>query len=125
MLVGPAAGGLIQLLAGMWEMWKNNTFAATAFSSYGEALQYTAPSHQQYQLDMANRQRIMVHLCAILPIRLAEEERILFLNHGVLLAGGFWMGWGLYNILTSVSELRLYIFFVLSVVQSLHMKYSQ
>ncbi|CAL8467440.1 g6978 [Coccomyxa elongata] len=28
-------GGLIQLLAGMWEMWKNNTFAATAFSSYG------------------------------------------------------------------------------------------
>jgi succinate-acetate transporter protein len=30
------AGGLIQLLAGMWEMWKNNTFAATAFSSYGE-----------------------------------------------------------------------------------------
>ena len=29
-------GGLIQLLAGMWEMWKNNTFAATAFSSYGE-----------------------------------------------------------------------------------------
>ena len=30
-----AAGGLIQLLAGMWEMWKANTFAATAFSSYG------------------------------------------------------------------------------------------
>ena len=29
------AGGLIQLLAGMWEMWKANTFAATAFSSYG------------------------------------------------------------------------------------------
>lgn len=28
-------GGLIQLLAGMWEMWKANTFAATAFSSYG------------------------------------------------------------------------------------------
>ncbi|EIE24448.1 hypothetical protein COCSUDRAFT_65361 [Coccomyxa subellipsoidea C-169] len=28
-------GGTIQLLAGMWEMWKNNTFAATAFSSYG------------------------------------------------------------------------------------------
>lgn len=28
-------GGMIQLLAGMWEMWKANTFAATAFSSYG------------------------------------------------------------------------------------------
>jgi len=33
--VHSAAGGLIQLLAGMWEMWKANTFAATAFSSYG------------------------------------------------------------------------------------------
>ncbi|KAK9835027.1 hypothetical protein WJX81_005124 [Elliptochloris bilobata] len=28
-------GGFVQLLAGMWEMYKNNTFAATAFSSYG------------------------------------------------------------------------------------------
>ena len=28
-------GGLAQLLAGMWEMRRNNTFAATAFSSYG------------------------------------------------------------------------------------------
>ena len=35
MHVHGAAGGLIQLLAGMWEMWKANTFAATAFSSYG------------------------------------------------------------------------------------------
>ncbi|CAG8760038.1 7446_t:CDS:2, partial [Acaulospora morrowiae] len=28
-------GGLIQLLAGMWEFRANNMFAATAFSSYG------------------------------------------------------------------------------------------
>lgn len=28
-------GGLVQLLAGMWEFRRNNTFAATAFSSYG------------------------------------------------------------------------------------------
>lgn len=28
-------GGLAQLLAGMWEFRKNNTFGATAFSSYG------------------------------------------------------------------------------------------
>ena len=28
-------GGLIQLLAGMWEFSRNNVFAATAFSTYG------------------------------------------------------------------------------------------
>lgn len=28
-------GGLVQLLAGMWEFLKNNTFGALAFSSYG------------------------------------------------------------------------------------------
>ncbi|NWJ98125.1 MAG: acetate uptake transporter [Chloroflexi bacterium] len=28
-------GGLVQLLAGMWEFKKNNTFGALAFSSYG------------------------------------------------------------------------------------------
>ncbi len=28
-------GGLAQLLAGMWEFKNRNTFAATAFSSYG------------------------------------------------------------------------------------------
>ncbi|SDB96803.1 hypothetical protein SAMN05216410_1186 [Sanguibacter gelidistatuariae] len=28
-------GGLVQLLAGMWEFTKNNTFGALAFSSYG------------------------------------------------------------------------------------------
>jgi hypothetical protein len=28
-------GGLVQLLAGMWEFRRNNMFAATAFSSYG------------------------------------------------------------------------------------------
>jgi succinate-acetate transporter protein len=30
-----AYGGLTQLLAGMWEFKRNNTFGATAFSSYG------------------------------------------------------------------------------------------
>ncbi|KAJ9098785.1 hypothetical protein QFC19_006262 [Naganishia cerealis] len=30
-----AYGGLVQLLAGMWEFASGNTFAATAFSSYG------------------------------------------------------------------------------------------
>ncbi|HLN78052.1 MAG TPA: acetate uptake transporter, partial [Nocardioidaceae bacterium] len=30
-----AYGGLAQLLAGMWEFAKGNTFGATAFSSYG------------------------------------------------------------------------------------------
>src|SRR5215468_5048682 len=30
-----AYGGLCQLLAGMWEFRRNNTFGATAFSSYG------------------------------------------------------------------------------------------
>ncbi|KAJ6007834.1 GPR/FUN34 family protein [Penicillium herquei] len=37
MVVGPAFayGGLIQLLAGMWEMAVGNTFGATALSSYG------------------------------------------------------------------------------------------
>jgi succinate-acetate transporter protein len=30
-----AYGGLIQLLAGMWEFRRNNVFGATAFSSYG------------------------------------------------------------------------------------------
>ena len=30
-----AYGGLIQLLAGMWEFRRNNTFGAVAFSSYG------------------------------------------------------------------------------------------
>ncbi|KAI5239853.1 hypothetical protein E4T43_06557 [Aureobasidium subglaciale] len=36
-VVGPAIayGGLIQLLAGMWEMAVGNTFGATALSSYG------------------------------------------------------------------------------------------
>ncbi|THW32102.1 hypothetical protein D6D21_10501 [Aureobasidium pullulans] len=36
-IVGPALayGGLIQLLAGMWEMAVGNTFGATALSSYG------------------------------------------------------------------------------------------
>ncbi|KXN84943.1 Ammonia transport outward protein 2 [Leucoagaricus sp. SymC.cos] len=29
------AGGLVQLLAGMWEVPHGNTFGATAFSSYG------------------------------------------------------------------------------------------
>jgi len=28
-------GGLVQLLAGMWEFRRNNMFAATALSSYG------------------------------------------------------------------------------------------
>lgn|SRR5690242_3239891 len=28
-------GGLVQLLAGMWEFRRNNTFAATAFASFG------------------------------------------------------------------------------------------
>ncbi|MGH9066082.1 MAG: acetate uptake transporter, partial [Acidimicrobiales bacterium] len=28
-------GGMVQLLAGMWEFRKNNTFGALAFSSYG------------------------------------------------------------------------------------------
>ncbi|KAJ5989463.1 hypothetical protein N7481_004673 [Penicillium waksmanii] len=37
MIVGPALvyGGLIQLLAGMWEMAIGNTFGATVLSSYG------------------------------------------------------------------------------------------
>ena len=30
-----AYGGLAQLLAGMWEFKNNNTFGATAFSSFG------------------------------------------------------------------------------------------
>lgn len=30
-----AYGGLVQLLAGMWEFAAGNTFGATAFSSYG------------------------------------------------------------------------------------------
>jgi hypothetical protein len=30
-----AIGGLVQLLAGMWEFRRNNTIAATVFSSYG------------------------------------------------------------------------------------------
>src|SRR5213595_616151 len=30
-----AYGGLAQLLAGMWEFRNNNTFGATAFTSYG------------------------------------------------------------------------------------------
>jgi len=30
-----AYGGTVQLLAGMWEFKRNNTFGATAFSSYG------------------------------------------------------------------------------------------
>ncbi|PYH94389.1 hypothetical protein BO71DRAFT_379637 [Aspergillus ellipticus CBS 707.79] len=36
-IVGPAMayGGLVQLLAGMWEMAAGNTFGATALSSYG------------------------------------------------------------------------------------------
>jgi uncharacterized protein len=36
-LIGPALfyGGLVQLLAGMWEFRAGNTFGATAFSSYG------------------------------------------------------------------------------------------
>ncbi len=33
--VGLFYGGLAQLLAGMWEMKKNNTFGFTAFSSFG------------------------------------------------------------------------------------------
>ena len=33
--VGLFYGGLAQLLAGMWEFKKNNTFGATAFSSFG------------------------------------------------------------------------------------------
>lgn len=33
--VGLFYGGLAQLLAGMWEYKKNNTFGATAFTSYG------------------------------------------------------------------------------------------
>lgn len=28
-------GGLVQLLAGMWELWRNNVFGGTAFSCYG------------------------------------------------------------------------------------------
>src|SRR5690349_24507061 len=28
-------GGIVQILAGMWEFRKDNTFAATLFSSYG------------------------------------------------------------------------------------------
>src|SRR3954451_25482688 len=30
-----AYGGIAQLLAGMWEFRRNNTFGATAFSTYG------------------------------------------------------------------------------------------
>ena len=44
-------GGIVQLLAGMWEFRKNNTFGAVAFSSYGAFwislfyyLQYVAPT---------------------------------------------------------------------------------
>jgi len=33
--VALAYGGLIQLLAGMWEFRNSNVFGATAFSSYG------------------------------------------------------------------------------------------
>jgi uncharacterized protein len=32
-----AYGGIAQLLAGMWEFRKGNTFGATAFSSYGRS----------------------------------------------------------------------------------------
>lgn len=35
MTLGLFYGGLAQLLAGMWEFKKNNTFGATAFTSYG------------------------------------------------------------------------------------------
>ena len=44
-------GGLVQILAGMWEFRKNNTFGALAFSSYGAFwiafawyLRYVAPT---------------------------------------------------------------------------------
>lgn len=60
-------GGLVQLLAGMWEFASGNTFAATAFSSYGGfwIVRQSFPYHTSFPFVWAAIQR-MVQILIIL-----------------------------------------------------------
>ena len=70
-----AYGGLAQLLAGMWEFAKGNTFGATAFSSYGAfwiSFWYLT-GHTDLQRDLRGRR--LEHDRA-LPARLGHLHRL-------------------------------------------------
>jgi uncharacterized protein len=76
-------GGLAQLLAGMWEFRRNNTFGATAFSSYGA-----------FWLAFWGLNRFLV-----VPPRTPVSD----VNHAV---GFFLLAWAIFTLYMTVAALR-------------------
>ncbi|KAK9811793.1 hypothetical protein WJX72_010198 [[Myrmecia] bisecta] len=96
-------GGLVQLLAGMWEFKRNAVFGATAFSSYGgfwlsygiygiltEAGVFATPAPEGLQM-MLSLWGILTFILFICTIALSVALQMLFLFLSItffLLAGG-------------------------------------
>ncbi|KAK9820145.1 hypothetical protein WJX72_006643 [[Myrmecia] bisecta] len=96
-------GGLVQLLAGMWEFKRNAVFGATAFSSYGgfwlsyglysilaTAGIFAAPAPEGLQM-MLSLWGILTFILFICTIALSRALQVLFLSLAAtffLLAGG-------------------------------------
>lgn len=76
-------GGLVQLLAGMWEMRTGNTFGAVAFSSYGQ------DTHQACMEGLSTGSRR--HSSSSTHIPCAAVSCALSVSLFSPTAGGFWM----------------------------------
>lgn len=79
-------GGIVQLLAGMWEFTKGNTFGAVAFSSYGAfwlAFWYLATKS--------------------VPAMVAEKASVTDINHAV---GTFLLIWTIFTAYMFIASLR-------------------
>lgn len=103
-----AYGGLGQLLAGMWEFKRNNTFGAVAFTSYGAFwfsfyllvdvfLAKTAPAAASpivgLYLFAWGILTLYLFVASLAGVRAVTVVFLLLTITFVLLAGGWW-GWG-------------------------------
>jgi hypothetical protein len=78
-----AYGGIVQLLAGMWEFKRNNTFGATAFSSFGAF--------------WISFWYLQTHL--ILPNQSASDLAVI--------SGTFLLGWCIFTAYMTIASLRV------------------
>jgi succinate-acetate transporter protein len=72
-----AYGGVVQLLAGMWEFKRNNTFGATAFASYGGFW--------------------IAFFFIVMVVKSADENAV----------GVFLMGWAIFTAYMTIASLRV------------------
>ncbi|KPK21051.1 MAG: hypothetical protein AMJ76_03740, partial [Dehalococcoidia bacterium SM23_28_1] len=104
--VGLFYGGLAQLLAGMWEMKKNNTFGFTAFSSFGAfwmAFAIMVILKDTEVIEPVSKNGLSVFLCSwglftaymtIGTLKLSRALQVVFVTLTILF---FLLAWGEHN----------------------------